>query len=140
MFRKYIDIFNKFIFYTKKCYFFHFLLIGMLPALLFSFIDILFLLHDLYFDYKYDTWGYFETFGEGSGFAFFYCLYCLQTVLIICLILTIISSVLKYWRTRSFHVTSKFLLYNKFYNIIYTLYLIYTVCAGIIFLILYYFE
>ena len=138
--RKYIDFFNRFIFFTKKYYFFHFFLIGMLPALLFSFIDILFLPHDLYFAYKYDAWGYFENFGQYSDFSFFYCLYCLQTILIICLIFTIIVSILKYWKTKSFYVTSNFLLYNKFYNIIYIIFLIYMICVSIIFIEMYCFE
>lgn len=108
-----------FIQWTKKFYFTHFLVIVMLPATLLSFIALLCIPIDLYFDYKYDVWGYFESFDSFVGFSYIYCLYLLISLIIPCGLITIIASAIKYLFVKKPFVTSKFLLNNKYYNFLY---------------------
>ena len=108
-----------FIQWTKKLYFTHFLVIVMLPATLLSFIALLCIPIDLYFDYKYDVWGYFEAFDSFVGFAYIYFLYLLVSLVIPCGLITIIASAIKNLFVKTPFVTSKFLLNNKYYNFLY---------------------
>ena len=104
---------------SKKFYFFHFLVIVMLPATLLSFIALCCIPSDLYFDYKYDVWGYFELFDSFIWLAYIYCIYLLDSVIKPCILITIIIGVIKQLFVKTPFVTSKFLLNNKYYNLLY---------------------
>lgn len=104
---------------SKKLYCSHFLVIIMLPVTLLSFIALCCIPSDFYFDYKYDAWGYFESFDSFIGFAYLYCVYFLAYAVKTLVLTTIIASAIKYLFSKTLFVTSKFLLYNKYYNFLY---------------------
>ena len=108
--RKYIVFFNKFIFFTKKCYFFHYIVLFFLP---FTLIFTLFFLSSplqTIEEMSYD--GYVLS----LNFAIFF-YYFLATI--IAIFATLITMLFKFLFTHTITATSKFLLNNKYYNILY---------------------
>ncbi len=118
--RKIFEILKTLIQNSKKLYLTHLLVLFMLPSLIFTAIAILFgIPHDLFVAYKYDIWGYFEAFYNILAIAGFYCWWCFWGFFMISCLLTAVLCILKYCFSKTPWVTSKFLLYNRFYNFIY---------------------
>ncbi len=104
---------------SKKLYFTHFFVIAFFPATLLWLVALCCVPHDLYFLYKYGALGDDGCFVFFITLTFFYYLYSLLFLIIVCIIMTIIMWIVKHLLKKRIYVTSKFLLYNKFYNLLY---------------------
>ena len=121
MFRKYIDIFNKFICYTKRYYFFHYIVLFFLPfTLIFTLLFVSSPLQTIK-EMSYDG------FTLSLNFAIFF--YYFLTI-IITIATTAITILFKFLFTHTTTVSSKFLLNNKYYNILYIYSLIIVIFIG----------
>lgn len=104
---------------SKKLYFMHFVVVAMFPATLLCFIALLCIPHDLYVFLKHGILGDEDLFMSFIGMACIYYLYSLLFLIIVCILLAIITSIIKYLLKNPIYVTSNFLLYNKLYNFLY---------------------
>ena len=121
MCKKYFDCFNKFIFYTKKCYFFHILTWCLTPALIFLILCIFSLP-----DYLYDlitsqttTKEIISNIQEDIAVTYFFYGYLSFWGIIIALPASLIIESIQYSFLKKYFVLNNFLLNNKYYNFFY---------------------
>ena len=120
MLRKYIDFFNKFIYYTKKFYFFHILTWCLTPALIFSLICIFSLPSYLYdFITSHTTKEIISNIQEDIAVIYLSYAYLSVWGIIIALFGSLIVESIQYSFLKKYFVFSKFLLNNKYYNFFY---------------------
>ena len=121
MCKKYFDIFNKFIFYTKKCHIFHILVVSCSPItflLIFCILVILPLLTiELLFDHNIEE--YCKTLDLCFGVTLYMNMIVSTGLLFFALPAYAIFILIKYIQHKSFFTTNKFLLENKWYNLFY---------------------
>ena len=117
MCKKYFDIFNKFIACTKKYYFFHFLVLFFLPFTLIFTISLLTSPLQVIEQMSYDGLALSLNFAIFMYYIF---------VIIITIAAAALATLFKSLFTHTTTVSSKFLLNNKYYNIlyIYTLFIV----------------
>ena len=121
MFRKYIDIFNKFIYYTKKCHIFHIFVISCSPItllLIFCIFVILPLLTiELLLDHNIEE--YYKTLDLCFGVTLYINMIVAAGLLFFVLPAYTIFILIKCIQHKSFSITNRFLLENKWYNLFY---------------------
>ena len=115
--KKYINFFNKFIFFTKKCYFFHILTWCLAPALIFILLYILSLPSYLYNFITLHT--NISDIQEDIAVIYLSYAYLSFWGIIIALPSSLIIESIQYLFFKKFFVLNKFLLNNKYYNFFY---------------------
>ena len=110
--RKYIVFFNKFIFFTKKCYFFHY----SIWIVIFTILSVL--AFTILFTIIYPDNPKSDFFDYLSG-VFLIILFISFISLVIIIPITIFSMLIKYYVSKSVFVSSNFLLNNKKYHFVY---------------------
>ena len=121
MFRKLVNFCNKFIFNTKQFYFFHYIVLVFLPLIFFLTLSFILSPIETIKELSYDG------LALSLNFAIFM-YYIVAIIIAVCA--TIITVLLKFFFARTIFVTSKLLLYNKYYNMLYIYNLIIIIFIG----------
>ncbi len=133
--KKYINFFNKFIFFTKKIHFFHIFVFACSPITFLLIFYILILLPlitiELIFDHNIEE--YYKTLDLCFGGTLYINMIITTSLFILALPAYAIFILIKCILRNPFFITNKFLLENKWYNLFYIFSLL-SIISGFIFL------